>query len=201
MKIDEYCGYLVPEEEKQEAIFNLLEACLQRIAERGPYSADVLNGTQSSYAWHTAKANEYEEGRKRLADGNSILPEYRRVFLEKAAEEREAADKIYEVCNNEVCLGDIYLSLGNSYKQEDINMAMNYYDKAFQIFEKAYRTGIEEGIISANSLVGGHEKEILTSRITDTSEKIKTLKMETAKQEHALLVAVAFRSLLPTNVG
>lgn len=199
LNLDEYYHSPVPEEEKGEVISLLLTSYLEDIKVRGPFPADDLNGARSEYARHTADANEYEDGRDRLASGKSILPEYQREFNEKAAAAREAADKLYEVCDNEMCLGNLYLMLGNSYQQEDTNKAMEYYDAAFQIFEKAYRTGIAEGVISPNPLNNSPIKKELTSNITDTSKKINNLKMYTPEQDNARLVAAVFEDLLPTD--
>lgn len=201
INVDDYCNYPVPEEEKGAAISNLLTGCLERIVVRGPFPDDDLNGAGSEYAFHTKEAGTYEDGRDRLADGISILPKYQREFNEQSAIEREAADGFYEVCDNEMCLGHIYLMLGDSYKQEDTSKAMEYYDAAFQIYEKAYRTGIAEGIISISPLNNSLIKQQLTSYIIDASEKMNSLGMHTTKQENALLVAAAFEGLLPNNVG
>lgn len=200
LNIDEYCGYPVPTDKKQEEISDLLKNCLSRIEVRGPFSSEKLNGAHSEYAWHTAKANEYAEGKKRLASGNSILSEYQREFDEEAAKEREEADALYEVCDNEMCLGDLYVSLGNYCRQENINKAMEYYDMAFQIYTKAYRTGIAEGIIPVQPSTRGSIKEDLTARMENTSEKMCGLQMDTEKQKNVVLVAAVFRELLPSDI-
>lgn len=96
---DDYCRYPVPEEEKGAAISNLLTGYLERIVVRGAFPDDDLNGAENAYASHTNKACSYEDGRDRLASGNSILPEYQREFNEQSGNAHgETGERAFSRC-------------------------------------------------------------------------------------------------------
>ena len=186
--IDNYCGYHVEGSDLAEVVFFLLEDCQKNIKVRGVYPHKSLNGTDSLYAGHTRRANELYKGYQLFAE-QKILNDYQITLLEDTIKERKLADELFQVSDNQMIIGDSFLSLGNIFKEEDIGKAFECYQSAFSIFQSAYRTSIAEGE-SQTRLTD------LAQRIQNSSDKLSMLTgMDSPVQTMAPIIASAYNRL------
>lgn len=99
--IDIYCNRHVEENEIIDQIKFLIDGCLKTIEVMGFFSNDDLNGADSAYASHIARANQLYMCYDFLIK-NGILPDYQIAMLKDELIERSFADSLYHVSEGSV---------------------------------------------------------------------------------------------------